>query len=254
LTHFRNGALNPEEYGIMYRVEDHHWWYRGMANISRAVLDRWYPGSTRLRILDAGCGTGSAAAGFLVEYGQVTGFDIAPIALGYCKLRRLKCLARASAVSIPFCSSHFDLVTSFDVLSDKSVSDDLAALREFHRVLVPGGRVLLRLPAQKWLRGQHDQAVDTSRRYSGREISEMLKSNGFKVQLISYANMLLFPLIVIKRWSERLSQPRIDKSDLTLNMGLLNGPLRAILSWEAPLIARGRLPIGVSLVVLGEKV
>ncbi len=245
--------MEPEEFSIMYRAEDRHWWYLGMTQITRAVLDRWYPDDRRLRILDAGCGTGSAAAGYLAEYGQVTGFDIAPIALDYCKLRRLTGLARASAVSIPFRSASFDLVTSFDVLSDISVPDDQAVLREFYRVLAPGGKVLLRLPAVKWLRGQHDRAVGTSRRYNNREIREILTACGFIVQQVSYANGFLFPMIALKRFGERLFQPRVRASDLALDLGPLDRLWRALLAGEAPLVARGRLPIGVSLVVVGQK-
>jgi SAM-dependent methyltransferase len=145
-------------------------------------------------------------------------------------------------------------VTSFDVLCEQSVTDDLAALNEFHRVLVPGGRVLLRLPALKWLRGQHDRAVHIARRYAHREVVEKLIAGGFAIQQISYGNTIMLPLIWIKRWSERILPPRHHASDLTFNVGPLNQFLQAILALEAPLIARGRLPIGVSLFAVGQKV
>jgi SAM-dependent methyltransferase len=245
--------LNSEEYGIMYRVEDHHWWYKGMERITRLVLDRWVSGNPRLRILDAGCGTGAALAGYLKDYGQVTGFDLAHEAMRYCKYRHIDCLARASVVSIPFRSLIFDLVTSFDVLCERSIRDDLAALKEFHRVLVPGGQVLLRLPAMKWLRGRHDQAVYIARRYTRREVAERLTSAGFTVQHISYGNAVFLPLIWLKRYVERLFPPRKISSDLTFNVGPINGLLQTILSSEAPLVARGWLPVGVSLFAVGQK-
>jgi SAM-dependent methyltransferase len=238
----------------MYRVEEHHWWYKGMEHITRAVLDRWYSGNSRMRILDAGCGTGAALAGFLKDYGQVTGFDVAIEAVSYSKSRQIVRLARASVVSLPFCNSYFDLVTSFDVLCEQSVTDDLAALNEFHRVLVPGGRVLLRLPALKWLCGQHDRAVHIAHRYTYREVAQKLMAGGFAIQQISYGNTIMFPLIWIKRWSERILPSRQHDSDLTINVGPLNKLLQAILALEAPLIARGRLPIGVSLFAVGQKV
>ena len=123
----------------MYRVEDEHWWYRGMASITRTMLARWYGASSSLRILDAGCGTGSAMTALLPAYGCVTGVDIHPLALQFCRKRGISRIACASILDLPFGSAEFDLVTSFDVLYEKAVDSDLAALREFARVLVPNG-------------------------------------------------------------------------------------------------------------------
>jgi SAM-dependent methyltransferase len=139
------------------------------------------------------------------------------------------------------------------VLCEKSIGDDQAGLKEIYRVLVPGGRALLRLPALKWLSGRHDQAVHIARRYTRQEVFEKLRSSGFVVQQISYANMMLLPLIWIKRQFERIFTKRNPSSDLTLNVGPINELLLAILSSEAPFIARSRLPIGVSVIAVGQK-
>ncbi len=45
-----------------------------------------------------------------------------------------------------------------DAYCDMGV-DELSALREFQRILKPGGLVVLRLPAYTWLRGRHDEAT-----------------------------------------------------------------------------------------------
>ena len=50
--------MRLSEYELMYQLEDRLWWYRGMRAITTAMLDRYYPRPGRLRILDAGCGTG----------------------------------------------------------------------------------------------------------------------------------------------------------------------------------------------------
>ncbi|MCS7282463.1 MAG: class I SAM-dependent methyltransferase [Anaerolineae bacterium] len=245
--------MKPEEYALMYQVEDHHWWYQGMARITRAVLNRWYQPGASLRILDAGCGTGGAMAAFLRDYGEVTGFDFAEEALAFCRLRRAQRLARASVTEIPFADSSFDLVVSFDVLCERAVRDDLAALREFHRVLFPGGRVLLRLPAYDWLRGRHDTAVHIQHRYTCGEIARRLREAGFRVEHLSYANMFLFPAALVKRTAERLLARQDGPSDLAIGFGPLNGPLAAVLAAEAPLVARGWVPFGLSVVAVGRK-
>lgn len=237
----------------MYRVEDGHWWYRGMASITRAVLARWYGASSRLRILDAGCGTGSAIATLLADYGQVTGVDIHPLALKFCHQRGISRIARASILDLPFASAQFDLITCFDVLYEKAVTSDLAALREFLRVLVPNGRVFLRLPAYDWLRGRHDEIVHTRKRYAAREVERLLVQSGFMVEHVSFANMFLFPIVATKRLAERLFSLREGHSDLNASVGLFDTVFEKILRSEAALIARNRLPFGLSVIAVGRK-
>jgi SAM-dependent methyltransferase len=245
--------MDPQEYEIMYSVEDQHWWYRGMEAITRAILDRWYAPGTNLSILDAGCGTGAALSTYLAEYGTVTGFDLSGIALAFCKRRKATRLAQASVTDLPFAAKSFDLITSFDVLYERGVLDDAQSLSEFSRVLVKGGRVLLRLPAYDWLRGQHDIGIHTARRYTAGEVKDLLRKTGFSVAHISYANTFMFPAALVKRMAERLWPPPVNQSDLASDAGTFNRLLQNILSLEAPLVSRLGLPFGLSVIAVGEK-
>lgn len=245
--------MKPEEYEVMFRAETRHWWYLGMEAIVRFLLDRYYARHAGLQILDAGCGTGAALTTYLADYGRVTGFDLSELALGFTKLRGARELARASVEYAPFASESFDLVTSFEVLYERGVASDVRALREFFRILKRGGRLLFRLPAYDWLRGRHDEAVFTARRYTSRQVEDLLQKSGFVIERLSYVNMILFPLALIKRTMERILPARNAASDLTFNLGPLNGLLRALLAAEAPLVARARLPFGLSLIALARK-
>jgi hypothetical protein len=42
-------AVKPEEFQIMYQVEDTLWWYRGMEAIPWRVIERFYPHGEGLR-------------------------------------------------------------------------------------------------------------------------------------------------------------------------------------------------------------
>jgi SAM-dependent methyltransferase len=245
--------LDPREYEIMFHAEEHHWWYRGMEAITRALLDRWVPAGMPLRILDAGCGTGGAMSGFLARYGEVTGVDIFPAALTYCHRRNAERIACASVLELPLDSDSFDLVTSFDVLYERAVADEGRALGEFFRVLLPGGRLLLRLPAYNWLRGQHDRQVHTNRRYTREMVKELLEKSNFAIEHITYANTILFPLALIKRLGERIFPPRQARSDLTLNTTAYNRAFTRILASEAFLASRVGLPFGLSVFAIARK-
>lgn len=244
--------MEPSEYQVIAALEDRHWWYVGMQSITLALVDRYYAGRSDLQILDAGCGTGGVTS-TLGRYGCVTGCDVSSLALSLARRRGLSHLAQASVMGLPFSAEQFDLVASFDVLYHRAVSDYPVALAEFWRVLRPGGRVVLRLPAYDWLRGRHDAVIHTARRFSARELRLALTESRFTVETLSYANMLLLPPALAKRLTERLRSPLEATSDIKPVPPWQNRWLTRILSAEAPWVARGLLPAGLTVAAVARK-
>ena len=81
--------MRKKEYDAMYKVEDTHFWYRGMRKISETLLEKYFLQKTNARILDAGCGTGAGMM-WLKSFGTIFGFDISQRAIYFCKKRGLK--------------------------------------------------------------------------------------------------------------------------------------------------------------------
>jgi SAM-dependent methyltransferase len=243
--------MNAEEYETMYRVEDTLWWYRGMETISRMLIERNYARGGLIKIFDAGCGTG-AGMKYLADYGTVTGLDFSSHALRFCRKRGTERLMQGSVNGLPLADQSFDLVTSFDVICCNGI-DDEAALCEFNRVLVRGGRMVLRLPAYNWLRGAHDIAVNVGYRYTAYEIRQRLERAGFVTEHVSYANMWLFPLALLKRATESWLWPNQDHSDLSMDVGVLNGLLGSILASEALAVKEAGLPFGLTVAAVARK-
>ncbi|HEX4825158.1 MAG TPA: methyltransferase domain-containing protein [Candidatus Polarisedimenticolaceae bacterium] len=100
------------------------------------------------RVLDVGCGPGFLSAELLAEVGPsgaVVGIDASAPMLA-AAARRCEALGHASfhagdATRLPVDDASFDRVICVQVL--EFVPDVPAALREFHRALRPGGRVLV---------------------------------------------------------------------------------------------------------------
>ena len=245
--------MEREQYAIMARREERHWWYAGMRQVALAVLDHVLDGRRDLRILDAGCGTGGTTVE-LQRYGDVVGVDLAWEALEPARGRGLGELTRASVERLPFASSTFDVVTSFEVVYHLGVSNDVSALEEIRRVIKPGGLFLLRVPAHDWLRGHHDRLVHTRHRYSRSEVRVKLGSTGFAVDQLSWANTLLFPPAVAKRLIENSADGDAEP-DLWQPPVPINAVLQSLVAVEALAIPRRMpLPFGLSLLAVARAV
>lgn len=243
--------MEPSEYDNVARLQNRHWWYGGMTAISLALLRGALP-RRGLRLLDAGCGAGGMLR-HLAEYGQAAGIDLHPLALKHARAASPAPLARASVERLPFAGSSFDVVTSFDVLYHLSVNDDLAALREFARVLRRGGALLIRVPAWESLRGAHDDIVHTRHRYRAAELRAKLLAAGFRIERLTYANALLFIPIAIRRAVQRAVAAWMrPHTDVELPPDALNQALELALRLEARWLRRFDLPFGVSLLALAR--
>ena len=105
-------------------------------------------------------------------------------------------------------------MTTLDVI--EHVDDDVAALRELRRVLCPGGRLLVAVPAFMFLWGKQDEVSHHRRRYTAGSLRAALAGAGFAVDRTSYFNTLLFPPVAAVRLGRRLlrrpAKPRATSS------------------------------------------
>ncbi len=237
--------MKKEEYRRLFELEDHLWWFTGMSEISRSLLDRFCPETRPLSILDAGCGTGGMLP-HLTGYGPTVGIDLSREALGFARRRETGHLTCASLTQLPFPAETFDVVTSFDVIYHRAIRDDEVALAEIARVLRPQGTLLLRVPAHEGLRSHHDEAVHTRQRYGRKELIEKLRRAGFRSVYSTYANCFLFPIAVLKR----LLPGSHEGSDVKPVPAALNRLLLSVFRLEAKVVRRSRLPFGLSLIAV----
>jgi glycosyltransferase involved in cell wall biosynthesis len=140
----------------------------------------------------------------------------------------------------PLAARNLDTIICLNVL--EHIEDDRGTLRRLHASLVPGGRLLLLVPAHQWLFGSIDRAIDHHRRYERTEVIRKLEDAGFVVEHTQFFNRLG----VLGWWvnSKILRRTRVPGLQLHLQ-NLLVPLLRA----EAHM----PLPFGLSLVAVARR-
>lgn len=241
-------------YRQTYDLEDGYWWFVGLRSLLLSYIDDRGRDISGLRILDAGCGTGK----MLEECRRrnAWGLELAEEGVRFARRRAPGRIVRGSVCSVPFRDGYFDVITCTDVLYHLGVEDDETALREFHRVLAPGGILLLHLPALEAFRRGHDAAVHTRKRYRKEEVRAKLTRTGFDILTVTYRNSFALMAAILKQLCCR-AFPGSDgsgESDLAPLPGPLNASLTGLLKIENRLIRAGLpLPFGLSVFGLARK-
>ena len=220
-----------------------HWWYRARREILSDYLKRYagIPGGARIR--EIGCGTGHNLP-ILAQFAEIYAIAAAKASerlgkqVGSSPLPELAGVADAS----------YDLVAVLDVV--EHVEDDVAALQAIARVLKPGGKILITVPAHQWMWSAHDVVNHHKRRYSKATLTASLHKAGLGWQKLRWFNSLLFPVAVAARFVGKLTGK--DDSDDSPPPRPLNAAFETVFGLERHLLGRLPMPPGLSIIVLAE--
>jgi len=183
----------------------------------------------------------------LKKFGKVEASELDPSARALASKRLRSQVKEAKLPDLSmFERDAYDLVALLDVL--EHVPDDLGSLRAILKRLKPGGALLLTVPANPWMWSAHDTAHHHFRRYTRKQLAELFTKAGFEMQLLSYFNTLLYPLVAAARIAGKIT--RKESADDRLPGDLVNGALNKIFGAEAGMIGRVPMPFGVSLVAV----
>lgn len=247
--------INPEEIRNIAEHEENHWWYRGMRRVSFALLDPLARNISSGRIFEGGCGTGHFAAQVAGRYGVVVhGADLDDGAARLSKgIPSMHCV-RADVRSVPYKDESFDLALLMDVLAHMPPGEERLVLAEIHRVLRPGGRLLLRTAALEMFRSRHSVFIWERQRFSKRRLCRAVTAAGFAIERATYANSLLSPMALLRF---RIWEP-LTRADPASGVRPLPAPVERLfhgaLSAESRLLRLGfNFPFGQSLFVVAMK-
>lgn len=220
-------------------MEDRHWWFREKRHMLADELKRLGPPG---RALDIGA-AGGGNTRVLREHGwDVVATDYDENAVEIARSRGLDAI-HADARDLPLPASSFDLVVAFEIL--EHIQEDDQAAAELFRVLRPGGAALISVPSGMDLWSAHDVAVSHVRRYDRASLRKVIEDAGFVVDELWSWNVLLRPVVALRRRSARGNELNEHTP------WLVNHALSAIVTAERYLPTRSRR--GVSLILKAHK-
>ncbi len=240
--------------------EDKHWWFATRTRAILTYLDMYAgaPGGQRL-VLDVGCGAGNMAH-HLRHYGRYMGVDVNPRPLRVAHERRLT-VSQGSADALPYKDASFDLVALLDTV--EHVPNETGVFAEAYRVLKPGGKLLVTVPAFMFLWSKNDVLNRHQRRYTRPELIRKIEEHGFRVLRSSYNNFFIFPLaaaVILARrgrFEPDLASPHFDEDAYQVEMEPTPEPLNTLLHGigrvEATILRRLSFPWGTGIIAIAEK-
>lgn len=230
----------------MAALDQTHWWYVARRRILSEVVSRIIKPPVDARILEIGCGTGHNF-GMLDAFGTVDGLEVDDAARQIASDRLGRPVGSARLPGLDgIADGSYDLIALLDVL--EHVEADAASLASIRTKLKPGGRILLTVPANRWMWSAHDTVHHHFRRYNGADLRGVVATAGLRVASMTHFNTILFPLAALFRILGKLTG-REDADDAQ-PAAPLNAAFTAVFGLERHLVGRIPMPFGVSLLAV----
>ena len=226
----------------MLAAESQHPWFLARLELARIWADKF--ATTGTQGIDVGCGGGEVALALTNEFGfHVTGIDLSLESKRECLRKNIPFL-HSDASSLNLEDSSQDFLVAMDVL--EHLENPREALMEWRRVLKPNGKLLITVPAHKFMWSTHDVNNHHFRRYSKKEIAKDLADSGFQEIKVRWWNSVFFPFLAFLRLT-RLSAI-LGANEYQIPGRFMARLILSILKLEARTPLAGRL-VGLSLVL-----
>jgi SAM-dependent methyltransferase len=219
----------------------------------RAALARLGPVAPGSVLMDLGCSTGHLLEDLREAHPQAALIGVDLIAAGLVKAHASvpdARLVQADACRLPIGDASVDGAVSLNLL--EHLTDDGRALRELRRVLRPGARAVLVVPAGRRLYDYYDRFLGHARRYARGELAAKARRAGLEVDEDLHLGSLLFPAFALIKGRNRRRYARLGEAEIERRVtsdiakGRDSGAMRLALRLEGALLRRGvRPPAGI---------
>ncbi len=236
-------------------VEDASYWFEHRNRIIVNAMRLFPPQGW---IADIGGGNG-----FVAQALQRDGFEVVLIEPGkdgirMSRERGIEQIIGGAIQDIGINSAVIPAAGLFDMI--EHIQDDLAFLKDIHRMLVPGGRCYLTVPAYPMLYSFDDKYVGHFHRYTRKSLRALIEKAGMTFEYFTYFFTILpLPIFFLKTLPYRLGlsrnfnlerfQKQIKPSNTSLNALMLR-----LSDWEVKSLQRKKpIVFGSSLLAVASK-
>jgi SAM-dependent methyltransferase len=241
--------LSAEYFDVMATFAERHWWYVSRRKLAVHAIASSHDRRRAGRALDIGCGTGEMLAELRDLGFGVVGSDLSDDALA--RARRIAPVLQSVAESLPYPDETVDCIASMDVV--EHLDDDVVALREYHRVLRPGGTLLLTVPAYQWLWSAHDDWACHRRRYTARQLRASVTAAGLTVERSTYYNSFLLPPAILLRRTPLKRFVKGTAEEVSYVRPSVNRMFGLLAAAERAVARRVGIPFGLSILLLARR-
>jgi len=217
-----------------------HWYYASKARALLALLQ-----NERFRsVLDVGAGSGFFSRYLIENSSAEFACCVDP---NYRDEREERHDNKLIRFRRHVASSDADLVLLMDVL--EHVDDDVGLLAEYAKLVQAGATFVISVPAFSFLWSDHDDFLEHKRRYTRREIEQVVRSAFLHPEWVVYFFLLVFLVALVTR----VLKPRrtTGRSQLRQHSRLVNSLLKHICAFELPFFSHNRL-LGLTVFCLAR--
>jgi SAM-dependent methyltransferase len=235
----------------LYGRENTYWWFVARRRLLFDLLRQHNHRRAPAEILDVGCDEGTNFA-VLNQFGRTITANDSEQNLRHSAHRDIAPAVCSEPERLPFGDDRFDIVVALDVV--QTAEHDVSCLAEIHRVLKPGGKIIVTVPAYGFLWSEHDEVLQHRRRYTSAQMRTKLARAGFELERATYfANLLFFP-VALMRTAQNLFRRRMPpRTARIVPPHWLNALLVAWLDFERGLLRFLNLPFGLTVVCVATK-
>lgn len=221
-----------------------HWYYWAKAKVVSKWINQIQPNT----ILDVGAGSGFFSS-YLLEH--ATAQEAWCVDINYEADSDVTCADKPLHFRKSVGELDADLLLFMDVL--EHVEDDAGLLMEYAAKVPKGAKILVSVPAFKFLWSGHDVFLGHYRRYTLKEVRAVLTKAGLSVIDGGYFYGFVFPIAASIRMMQNIffkgSEP---KSQMQKHSPLVNSALKAMCAAELPLMRYNKCA-GLTVFCLAEK-
>jgi dolichyl-phosphate beta-glucosyltransferase len=245
-----SGVFDDRQAATLLESDGDHWWFRSKAAFVTGALRRHAPPGCRDgRLVDLGAGAGGVTAQLGWTPSRLVAVEGSPTLVQGARDAHALLAVAGTGERVPLRDGTAAVVCLLDVL--EHLEDPAETLREAARLLEPGGRLVVTVPAHAWLWSGADELLGHVRRYTRPLLRQHLAEAGFTpVHLTHVFSWLVAPVWLRRRLTRGDGQAQLG---LDQSSAVLDAIAFVLTRLELRLAGRVSLPAGTSVLCVAAR-